>query len=372
MLHETIRDAGHTASCAFPTSMARPCRAQAPKRQAIGPEVRRALDAGRFLLHYQPRIELSSGLVSCSEALIRWPDRRRGMIPPGEFIPVAERSDLINGIGAWVLHEACAEAMRWAGGRVSVNVSARQLQSGVLPGQLASALEQSGLAPERLELELIESMLVDNSMDTLLTLSAIRDLGVGLALDDFGTGYASLSMLKRLPLTVMKLDRSLVRELPANREDAAIVRAVIETGHAIGLTVVAEGIETEAQRAFLSGIGCDQGQGYLFSRPVPAEQVRIHMSRPAQSHAVARLMPCGPEAAAPASGHANPCCRHRPGRTPHPAADSAAWAGQVHLPERGRTGVAAGLAGADASHPPGCSTVGAGRPDRNPAPWQAG
>ena len=136
------------------------------------------------------------------------------------------------------------------------------------------ALEQSGLRPDRLELELTESMLVDSSADTLLALSAVRDLGVGLALDDFGTGFASLSMLKRLPLTTMKLDRSLVRELPSNREDAAIVRAVIGTGHAMGLTVVAEGIETEAQRAYRSGIGCDEGQGYLFSHPLPAEQLR--------------------------------------------------------------------------------------------------
>ena len=280
MLHETIQVSGPTTIHRSSTIAARPCRVPAARHQALGRDVRRALETGRFLLHYQPRIELSSGLIASSEALIRWPDRRRGMIPPADFIPVAERSDLINGIGAWVLQEACTEAMRWGGGRVSVNVSARQLQSGALPTQLASALDQSGLPPDRLELELIESMLIDNSTDTLLTLSAIRDLGVGLALDDFGTGYASLSMLKRLPLTVMKLDRSLVRELPGNREDAAIVRAVVETGHAIGLTVVAEGIETEAQRAFLSGIGCDQGQGYLFSQPVPAKHIRVYMSDP--------------------------------------------------------------------------------------------
>ena len=236
-----------------------------------------ATAAGAFVLHYQPRLSLTTGAIATNEALIRWPDRKRGLIPPGSFIPIAEQSDLINLIGAWVLLKACTEATGWGQHHVSVNVSARQLKSGVLPVQLAIALEQSGLPPDHLELELTESMLVDGSTDTLLALSAIRDLGVGLALDDFGTGFASLSMLKRLPLTVMKLDRSLVRDLPSNREDAAIVRAVIGTGHAMRLVVVAEGIETEAQRAFLSGIGCDEGQGYLFSHPLPADQLRLKL-----------------------------------------------------------------------------------------------
>ncbi len=244
------------------------------ERRRTERELRAATAAGAFVLHYQPRLSLTTGVTETNEALIRWPDRKRGLIPPSSFIPVAEQSDLISLIGAWVLLAACTEAMGWGHHHVSVNVSARQLQSGVLPVQLAIALEQSGLPPDRLELELTESMLVDGSTDTLLALSAIRDLGVGLALDDFGTGFASLSMLKRLPLTAMKLDRSLVRDLPFNREDAAIVRAVIGTGHAMRLVVVAEGIETEAQRAFLSGIGCDEGQGYLFSHPLPADQLR--------------------------------------------------------------------------------------------------
>jgi len=249
----------------------------AATRRRLERELRVAAATGAFVLHYQPRLSLATGTIEAIEALIRWPDRKRGLVPPNSFIPLAEQSYLINIIGAWVLLNACLEAARWGGHRVSVNVSARQLQPGILPVQLAMALERSGLPPDRLELELTESMLVDGSTDTLLALSAIRDLGVGLALDDFGTGFASLSMLKRLPLTVMKLDRSLVRELPHNREDAAIVRAVIGTGHAMRLTVVAEGIETEAQRAFLSGIGCDEGQGYLFSHPLPAEQLRTKL-----------------------------------------------------------------------------------------------
>lgn len=274
MLQETMRE---TTTLVSRTRPVLPGRGEAVERRRLERDMQRALNTHCFLLHYQPRVHLRSGAVSSSEALIRWPDRRRGMVPPATLIPAAERCGLINQIGAWVLQEACTEAMRWGGGIVSVNVSAVQLQTGALIGQLAAALDQSGLPGDRLELELTEAMLVDTDTDTLLSLSAIRDLGVGLALDDFGTGRASLSMLKRLPFTAIKLDRSLIRDLPGNREDAAIARAIVQAGHAIGLMVVAEGIETEEQRALLSGIGCDEGQGYLFSRPVPAAQARVHM-----------------------------------------------------------------------------------------------
>jgi EAL domain-containing protein (putative c-di-GMP-specific phosphodiesterase class I) len=268
--HVTSRQTPLPPACSAPIDD----RMNAATRRRLERGLRVAAAAGALILHYQPRLCLATGKVVATEALIRWPDRGQGLIPPSIFIPIAERSDLINLIGAWVLVEACKEASYWNGIRLSVNVSARQLQSGVLPIQLAMAFEQSGLSPDRLELELTDSLLVDSSTDTLLALSAIRDLGIGLALDDFGTGFASLSMLKRLPLTVMKLDRLLVRELPTSREDAAIVQGVIETGRAMRLTTVAEGIETEAQRAYLSGIGCNEGQGYLFSHPVPAGQLR--------------------------------------------------------------------------------------------------
>ena len=248
--------------------------AQAANRRRLERELRAATAAGTLVLHYQPRLCLATGRIVANEALIQWPYRRQGLIPPGAVIPSAERSGLTDLIGAWVLAEACREAACWNTARLSLNVSARQLQSGVLPLQMAVALEQSGLPPDRLDLELTNSSLVDGSIDTLLTLSAIRDLGIGLALDGFGASLASLSVLKRLPLTTMKLDRSLVCELPMSREDAAIVRVVIETGRAACLTTVAEGIETEAQRAFLSGLGCDEGQGSLFSRPLPAGQLR--------------------------------------------------------------------------------------------------
>jgi EAL domain-containing protein (putative c-di-GMP-specific phosphodiesterase class I) len=242
--------------------------------------------------YYQPRVTLATGTVTGAEALLRWPHRRRGMVAPNVFIPVAEQSDLIVALGGQVLDTACRDAMRWRAGSgrrpvvVSVNVSARQLAGSALLGQVAHALEASGLPPERLELELTESALAGSDEDTLLLLSAIRDLGVGLALDDFGTGYASLSMLKRFPLTVLKLDRSLVRDLPQDRDDAAICRAAVETGHALGLTLVAEGVETEVQRAFLSALGCDEGQGWLFCPAVPLDQFRQRIDQLDQNLAV--------------------------------------------------------------------------------------
>ena len=244
------------------------------ERRRLRRDLEAALAQQGFVLHYQPRLSLGTGAMLGAEALIRWNHPRQGLVSPAQFIPLAEESGLITEIGGWVLTQACTEAARWPGTTfVSVNVSARQLQDGALLRQVAQALMESDLLPERLEIELTETMLVDASLDTILTLSAIRDLGVGIALDDFGTGFASLSGLKRLPLTAMKLDRSMVRTLPEDREDSAIARAIIQTGHALGLQVVAEGIETEAQRGFLAGCGCNEGQGFLFSRPVPAVQI---------------------------------------------------------------------------------------------------
>lgn len=243
-------------------------------------ELRHSLETGGLSLHYQPRVVLENGRTSGAEALLRWHHPKRGNIPPGTFIPLAENSALITDIGGWVLRQATREAAGWAipasgpPAVLSVNVSARQLRDGCLLRQLTEALEESRLPPERLELELTESLLVDGSADTLLTLAAIRDLGVGLALDDFGTGYASLSVLKRLPLSTLKLDRAFVRDLPHDAEDTAIVRAVQSIAGALKLDVVAEGVETEDQRAFLSGIGCEEAQGYLFGRPAAADVLR--------------------------------------------------------------------------------------------------
>ena len=242
-------------------------------QRRIERDLKGAVFEGGLVLYYQPRLALASGSIVAAEALLRWPHPRLGLISPATFIPVAERTNLITEIGGIVLRGACREAVPWLGTTppiVSVNVAARQVTDGALLGQIAVALDASGLPAERLELELTESTMLEISLETTLTLAAVRDLGVGIALDDFGTGYASLATLKRLPLTAVKLDRSLIRALPEDREDAAIVQALVATGHALGLTVVAEGIETEVQRAFLAGIGCDEGQGFLFSHPQPA------------------------------------------------------------------------------------------------------
>lgn len=234
-----------------------------------------AVRDGGFLLHFQRRVRLADRRMLGAEALIRWPHRKRGLVAPAGFIPLAERSGHIARIGGWVLQAACAEASGWpTPWTVSVNVSMRQIADGSLLAQLGAVLEQTALPPERLELELTESLLLDTDLDTLLTLSAIRDLGVGVALDDFGVGHAGLSLLKRLPLTAMKLDRSLLRDLPGDAEDATIARAVIATGRVLGLTVVAEGVETAEQCAFLIDAGCDDGQGFWFGRPGPAGALR--------------------------------------------------------------------------------------------------
>ncbi len=255
-------------------------RAVAAERRRLLHDLKLAMAEDGLILHYQPRLALDSHTMVGAEALLRWPHRKRGLIAPAAFVPLAEETGLITEIGGWVLCAACWEAMAWPDvAVVSVNVSARQLHQGGLIRQVARALEESHLPPDRLGLELTESMLIDLDEDALLTLGAARDLGVGLALDDFGTGYASLGMLRRLPLTTLKLDRSLVRSVPHATEDSEIARAVVATGRALGLMVVAEGIETEPQRAFLTEIGAGEGQGYLFSRPVPAPDLRALGSR---------------------------------------------------------------------------------------------
>jgi EAL domain-containing protein (putative c-di-GMP-specific phosphodiesterase class I) len=239
-------------------------------------------------MQFHPRINLATGTITGAEALIRWPDRRGEMPRPGRFLKLPAQIDQSLRIGAWALSaacSACAESLPpdrpWC---VSVNVSARQLTEGVLLRQLAAALEESGLPAERLELELAEPLLHDVSVDMLLTLSAARDLGVGLSIDEFGTGFTSLALLRRLPVTAIKLDRGLLRSVPQEREDTAILRALIQAGHALNLEIIAEGVEREAQRGFLSSVGCEAGQGSLFGLPITLPQLqtalRMRMTKP--------------------------------------------------------------------------------------------
>jgi EAL domain-containing protein (putative c-di-GMP-specific phosphodiesterase class I) len=252
-------------------------RTLAADRRRLQRELELASSDGTLRLQYQPRLALGSGRCQGAEALLSWQHRHRGLVSPRLFLPIAEQSGLINRIGGQSLRDACIEAAAWprqpgqAPVAISVNIAARQIRDGQLVAQVTDALAESGLAPERLELEMTEPLLQDGSLETLLALSALRDLGVGLALDEFGAGPTSISLLRRLPLTTMKLDRALVRNLPAGREDAAITRALIDAAQAMGLIVVAEGIETEPQRCFLAALGCDLGQGPLFGGAVPGD-----------------------------------------------------------------------------------------------------
>ena len=240
----------------------------------------RALDRGELTLAYQPVVSVYDGLAVGSEALLRWEHPEHGVVGPDRFISIAEESGLIVSIGNWVLDEACRQVRRWQdagwwgpGASVEVNLSARQIDHPDVVGTVERALEHSGIAPEHLTLEITESALMEDPRWTLRVLRGLKDLGVALAIDDFGTGYSSLSYLQRFPLDVLKIDRSFVAGLGSEPGGSEIVGAVVGLAHALGLEVVAEGVETEAQLAELRDLGCDFAQGYLFSRPAPPAEV---------------------------------------------------------------------------------------------------
>ena len=238
-------------------------------------DLRRGLDDEEFVLHYQPQVN-GQGVTVGNEALVRWKHHSRGMVPPAQFIPLAETTGLILPLGQWVLETACAQLVVWSTHpsttrwTLSVNVSASQFAQPDFVSQVLLALEKTGANPHRLKLELTESMLVDDVDDIIEKMHTIKRSGVGFSLDDFGTGYSSLSYLKRLPLDQLKVDQSFVRDVLTDPSDAVIARTVVALGHSLGLTVIAEGVETAAQAEFLSGIGCDAFQGYYYGRPGPA------------------------------------------------------------------------------------------------------
>ena len=240
--------------------------------------LRRALERGEFVLHYQPQLELKDNRLIGVEALIRWNHPELGMIPPGRFISIAEESGLIVPISEWVLREACRQATAWAragmaGLVVAVNVSGVHFKRGDLEQSVIAALEESGLDPSLLELELTESILISNTEGVLATVKRLKQLGVKLSIDDFGTGYSSLSYLKRFEVDKLKIDQSFIRDLDSDPEDAAIVRAIIQMARSLGLTTIAEGVENEATLARLRLFNCDEAQGYHFARPMPAEEL---------------------------------------------------------------------------------------------------
>jgi diguanylate cyclase (GGDEF)-like protein len=248
--------------------------AQMQLRRLLELDLRQALHAGQFELFFQPVVDLSAGAVTGLEALLRWRHPERGLVSPGDFIPLAEETGLIVPIGEWVLHQACATAMSWPGDQcVAVNLSPAQFKSRCLVPSVAHALSESQLPPDRLELEITETVMLQDTDATLVTLHQLRALGVAIALDDFGTGYSSLSYLRRFPFDRIKIDQSFVRELSSKQDCGAIVRAVTGLSRDLGMATTAEGVETQEQLAQLREAGCTEVQGYLFSRPVPSGDV---------------------------------------------------------------------------------------------------
>ncbi len=252
--------------------------AKAFERLALETSLRHALERDEFVLHYQPQADLADGRIGGVEALIRWRHPELGMIPPADFVPLLEETGLIVPVGAWVLRTACAQGRAWrAEGlealRLCVNLSPRQFNEPQFVPVLQQTLEQTGLPPEALELEITENLLMQSTARTLKAIQALKRLGIGLAIDDFGTGYSSLAYLKRFPMHTLKIDRVFVRDIATHDDDAAIVAAVIAMAHKLKLRVVAEGVETEAQLQLLRQQGCDAMQGYLFHRPLPAVEM---------------------------------------------------------------------------------------------------
>ena len=251
------------------------------RRLSTETSLRRALEHGEFTLHYQPLIDLATGRIDGAEALARWPQPDHRLVSPAEFIPVAEDTGLIVPLGEWVLREACGQAQAWQarqpGLRIAVNLSARQFRQKNLIGMIEQALCDTGLAPALLELELTEGMLMHHAEDTVQTLARLDEMGVRLAIDDFGTGYSSLSYLKRFPIHTLKIDRSFVQDLSTDPDDAAIVTAIVAMARGLNLNVTAEGVETEAQAAFLRSLSCDLAQGFHFGRPMPAADFTLRL-----------------------------------------------------------------------------------------------
>jgi diguanylate cyclase (GGDEF)-like protein len=249
-------------------------------RRALELDLREALTRGDFELHYQPLFDFKRNQIGGFEALVRWKHRTRGMISPAEFVPLAEEIGLITQLGAWVMKRACAEAQGWPEGvRVAVNVSPAQLKSGKLADTVMAALDKSGLAPNRLELEITESVLLANTQATLVVLNQVRALGVRIAMDDFGTGYSSLSYLRAFPFDKVKIDQSFVRDLDSKADSSVIVGAIIGLCKSLDMRVTAEGVETQAQVDYLFWQGCTEAQGYYFSKPVPNHKVEAVIAK---------------------------------------------------------------------------------------------
>lgn len=265
---------GTVAACAVVVIM----QADVDARRALEGDIRRAIARGEFQLHYQPQVD-RLGRVTGVEALLRWQHPTRGMVPPNSFIPLAEETGLIIPIGDWVLRTAAAQLQAWAGSpetrelTMAVNVSATQFRQPDFVEQVRAIINLSGARPQALKLELTESVLAEDMDVVVKKMQALKDLGIAWSLDDFGTGYSSLSSLKNLPFDQIKIDQSFVRDLLADPRNRAIVETIVRLSESLGLCVIAEGVETEAQRAALEKAGCSHFQGYLFGRPVPVGEL---------------------------------------------------------------------------------------------------
>jgi diguanylate cyclase (GGDEF)-like protein len=267
------KENGHDSYQFFKSAM----NVRAVERQSIEEHLRHALARHELTLHYQPKIDLDTGAITGAEALIRWTHPTRGSVSPAQFIPIAEDCGLILPIGDWVLREACAQARAWENAglpaiTMAVNVSALQFRKANFLGDVYSALMETGLDPRYLELELTEGALMTRAESTASILSNLRGLGVRVAADDFGTGYSSLSYIRKFPLDALKIDQSFIRQITTIPDETTVVRAIISMGQNLDLRVIAEGVETQDQFEFLKAHGCNEAQGYYFSRPVPAEQ----------------------------------------------------------------------------------------------------
>ncbi len=247
-------------------------------------DLRHALDRDQFKLFYQPLVDLKNGMIVGLESLLRWQHPELGLISPDDFIPILEETGLIITVGEWVLRTACGQNRQWQNSGlptlpVSVNLSARQFSETNLAEQISTILKETQLAPTCLHLEITESVIMNNAASTYNILDELNRLGVHLAVDDFGTGYSSLSYLKRFPIDVLKIDRSFVRDITTDPDDASIVSTVITLAHSLKLKVVAEGVETEEQALFLRNGSCDIAQGYLYSKPIPAQEMMTLLTK---------------------------------------------------------------------------------------------